>query len=175
MNYSIALNPYLFDSNSFFNKNIDDKFFHSKTLRLLNQLIYSFKEIFKRYSYENSLDEQNTKKINFNEQQIGSKQNLREILMKYNKESKSLDEYRRELKLFSIKNYITDVKISKTKKTKSFVIKTPMREDQIENLNSKIDEYLSTHPKVYLNDSNEKIFSEILKLVDENELKMPVF
>ena len=50
-----------------------------------------------------------------------------------------------------------------------------MREDQIENLNSKIDEYLSTHPKVYLNDSNEKIFSEILKLVDENELKMPVF
>jgi hypothetical protein len=175
INYSIALNPYLFDSVNFYNKNIEDKLFHSKTIRLLNLFIYSFKEIFKTSSFENSLDDRNRKKNNINEVEIISSsgsQNLKEILMKYNKDNDSFDEYRRELKLYSSKNYTTDLKSSKTKTTKTFTIKTPMQEDQIENLNLKIDEYLKMSPKIYLNDSDEKKFLEIFKLVD---YKLPFF
>ncbi len=31
MNYSITFNPYCFDLVNFYNKNIEDKLFHSKT------------------------------------------------------------------------------------------------------------------------------------------------
>ena len=191
VNYSIALCSYIFDE-SIFNKSIEDRQFHSKTIRLLNLLIKTSKEIFKTSrSNEKSVTslESRTSESDINldlnsgnttqfAYHLLSDKKLREInangrdlieILKNNNETT----FRRELQLYSHQNCIMNLKVKKNK-TNDFLIKTTLRKDELTDLN--IKEYLKTLPKLYLNNKNNGKFFELLKLIDKNfdtETKLP--
>jgi hypothetical protein len=187
VNYSLALNPYLFDSNAF-NKNIEDRKFHTKTIRFFNLLIQSayviFKKIVKKTSSVSLLfdnEGENNGKVNSGQEtsfhllafekfkDVGvSARSLLEVLKTINVEKDvavtSRVDYRREFQLYSSQNYSKNNKVKK-KKTKRFLVKVILRRDELD-LN--IDGYLKISPKFYLNDTNNDKFIELLKLVDKS-------
>lgn len=184
INYSIALNPFIFEPNSLLNKTIEDLVFHSKTIRLFHLLIQSFEDIFND-SFQlnkNSFDLQDNDDYNRNtvnnkqrDSDFGNSIYFKELLQIYNNQNKpNQTENKNNTKLNSKINYRIKVKEAKAKNTENFIIKSVLYKNEIENLHSNIEQYFIISPKFYYNyDTNDDKFIEIYRIVEKSDFKIP--